>query len=129
MPYSFTRNKQKCYKETKFPWNINVPCRACLQITQHYVYALKLPSEINLFSSKIFPLLNLSQTSCPLLCFPPLKFQNLVPPFFVVPPIDLYYSSFPCPKFSTYVYITGLHKLASNILSTCVIRCNTDKQK
>ena len=77
-----------------------MPYRACLQITQHYIYALKLPSQINLFSSKIFP---------------PTKIYNIKVP--------------PHPKFLTYVYITGLHKLASNTLSTCVIRCNTNKNK
>ena len=47
---SFKRNKQKHYTETKFPWEYKYRVR--LQITQSNVYALKLPSEVKMFSLK-----------------------------------------------------------------------------
>ena len=54
------------------------------------------------------------------------KFDSL--PLFVVPPIDLQYSSFPPTKIFN-LCITGLHKLTINTLSTCAISCNTQEQK
>ena len=51
------------------------------------------------------PPLNLSQKLClppPCFCYPPLKFQNLTPPFFfVVPPLIYNIQVFLHPKFST----------------------------
>ena len=37
-------------RKQSFIENINLPCRVCLQISQSYVYALKLSSEVKMFS-------------------------------------------------------------------------------
>ena len=89
------------------------------------VYVLIVSSKIfspSKFESKIVP-----TPPPPPLCFPPLKFRNLVLPFFVVAPIDLQYSSFSPPKIFN-LRITG-YKLTTNMLSNCVISCNTQEQK
>ena len=44
------KNATRELKNLSFLNNINVPRRVCLQITQSYVYALKLPSEVKMFS-------------------------------------------------------------------------------
>ena len=37
-------------RKQSFLENINVPCGACFQMKQSYVYLLKLPSELKMFS-------------------------------------------------------------------------------
>ena len=49
--HSKETNKNATRKQN-FLENINVPCRVCLQISQSYVYALELPSEVKMFSLK-----------------------------------------------------------------------------
>ena len=68
--------------------------------------------------------LNLSQKLCPPVCSPT---DNLVPPFLWFPPL-IYNIQVPPPKIFN-LCITGLHKLTSNTLSTCVISCDTQEQK
>ena len=49
--FSFIQSKEKTKMLQKsFFENVKVPCRVCLQITQSYVYALKLPSEVKIMS-------------------------------------------------------------------------------
>ena len=61
------------------------------------------------------------------LLLPPPKFHNLVPPFLWFPPL-LYNIQVPPSKIFN-LCITGLHKLTTNTLSTCVISCDTQEQK
>ena len=60
-------------------------------------------------------------------CFLSLKFQSLVPPFLWFPHWFIIFK-FPPPKIFN-LCITGLHKLTTNTLSTCIISCNTQVQK
>ena len=50
MSYSFKRKNENTTRKQSFFENVKVPCRVCLQITQSYVYALKLTSEAKIFS-------------------------------------------------------------------------------
>ena len=48
-PHSFKKKKNATRKQSLIE-NINVLHRVCLQIAQSYVYALKLPNEVKIFS-------------------------------------------------------------------------------
>ena len=79
----------------------------CYSVTESYwatfVWYCRIRYICIIVSSKIPPPLNLSQTSRSTPVLPPLKFQNLIPLFFLwFPPLIYNIEVSPYPKFSTF---------------------------